>query len=363
MALTLNPIPASYRKMSDDELTSRIRKKKEESGERLVILTHHYQRKEVVALGDYVGDSYALSKIASGLDAEIIAFCGVHFMAEAAEILSKDDQKVYLPNPLAGCPMADMAGITNVMHAWDQLKELLPDMKIIPIAYMNTAADLKAFCGRNDGLICTSSNATGAFNWGLERGEKIFFYPDEHLGKNTANKLGFAEDEVAVWDFRMRRLGGNSPEKIKMAKVIIWKGYCHVHTTFTPEHVHRMREKFPDVKVVVHPECPEEVVKLADADGSTAFIVKYVEGAEPGAVIAIGTEINLVDRLAHENPEKKILELSGNTCAMCVNMYRTTLNDLAWCLENLEEIRPIEVRPEIKEEARLSLSRMLEVPK
>ncbi|MBD3218902.1 MAG: quinolinate synthase NadA [candidate division Zixibacteria bacterium] len=363
MALTFNPIPANYRKMSDDELTERINQKKRELGEKLVILTHHYQRRKIVALGDYKGDSYALSKIAAGLDAEIIAFCGVHFMAEAAEILSSDDQTVYLPNPLAGCPMADMAAIANVMYAWDQLKELVPDSKIIPIAYMNTAADLKAFCGKHDGLVCTSSNAPGAFEWGFERGDKIFFYPDEHLGRNTANKLGIARDQIAVWDFRKRKLGGNSPDKIKNAKVIIWKGYCHVHTTFTPDHVRMMRERFPDVRIVVHPECPEQVVELADANGSTAFIVKYVDEAPSGSTIAIGTEINLVDRMAHEYPDKKVMELSGNTCAMCVNMYRTTLNDLAWCLENLDDIKSIEVRQEIQEDSRKALSRMLDIAK
>jgi quinolinate synthase len=363
MALTFNPIPAAYRKMSDKDLIDRIQSKKKELGKKLVILTHHYQRREIVALGDHKGDSYALSKIAAGLEAEIIAFCGVHFMAEAAEILSTEKQAVYLPNPLAGCPMADMAEITSVMHAWDQLKEVLPDTKIIPIAYMNTAAALKAFCGKNDGLICTSSNAPGAFEWGFERGEKVFFYPDEHLGRNTANKLDIPKDEVIVWDFRKRRLGGNRKEDMEKAKVIIWKGYCHVHTTFTAEHVRNMRKMNPEAQIVVHPECPEEVVNLADANGSTAFIVKFVSEAKPGSTIAIGTEINLIDRLAHENPDKKIIELSGNTCAMCVNMYRTTLNDLIWCLENLDDIKPVEVRPEIKEDAKIALSRMLEVPK
>jgi quinolinate synthase len=362
MALTFNPIPATYRKLSDNELTDRILRRKRELGDELVILTHHYQRKEIVALGDYKGDSYALSKIASNLDAQIIAFCGVHFMAEAAEILSTNDQTVYLPNPLAGCPMADMAQMTNVLYAWDQLKTLLPKTKIIPIAYMNTAADLKAFCGRNNGLICTSSNAVNAFKWGFEQGDKIFFYPDENLGVNTANNFGLKKDEVVVWDFRKKaKLGGNTPNAIKKAKVILWKGYCHVHTTFTTDHVKTMRKIHPDVKIVVHPECPEEIVNLADANGSTAFIVKYVSDQKPDATIAIGTEINLIDRMAHENPDKKILELSGSTCAMCVNMYRTTLNDLAWCLENLEDIKPITIRDQIKADAKIALSRMLEI--
>jgi len=363
MALTFNPIPVSYRKMSDQRLTDRILRMKKKLGKKLVILTHHYQRKEIVALGDYRGDSYALSKIASEQDAEIIAFCGVHFMAEAADILTSEKQAVYLPNPLAGCPMADMAEITNVMHAWRQIKEVLPDTRIIPIAYMNTAADLKAFCGQNNGLICTSSNSTGAFKWGFRRGEKVFFYPDENLGVNTANLFGIPKKEQIIWDFRKRKLGGNTPEDIKKAKVILWKGYCHVHTTFTAKHVKDMRKSYPGIKIVVHPECPEEVYDLADAQGSTAFIVKYVSEQKPGSTIAIGTEVNLVDRLAHENPDKKILELSGQTCAMCVNMYRTTLNDLAWCLENYQDIEPLRVRDEIKSDARIALARMLEIKK
>jgi len=363
MALTFNPIPASYRKMSDEELVKRIRHSKKKLGKKLVILTHHYQRKEIVAMGDYKGDSYALSKIAAGLEADIIAFCGVHFMAEAAEVLSSDKQTVYLPNPLAGCPMADMAEVASVKHAWEQLTEALPDTKIIPIAYMNTVAALKAFCGRNNGLICTSSNAPQAFKWGFEQGEKIFFYPDEHLGRNTSNKYGLSHEEAIVWDFKKRKLGGNSPEDIKKARAILWKGYCHVHTTFTAEHVRNIRNNYPEAKIVVHPECPEEVVNIADANGSTAFIVKFVADQKPGTTIAIGTEINLIDRMVHDHPDKKIIELSGQTCAMCVNMYRTTLNDLAWCLENYPDIKPITVPDEIKADARLALSRMLELSK
>jgi quinolinate synthase len=361
MPLTYNPIPAEYRQASDEDLISKIKSVKQKLGKKLVILTHHYQRKEIVALGDYKGDSYALSKIASGLEAEIIAFCGVHFMAEAAEILSSDEQSVYLPNPLAGCPMADMAEIANVYRAWEQLKQILPDTKIIPIAYMNTAADLKAFCGKNDGLVCTSSNAPAAFKWGFERGEKIFFYPDQHLGRNTCNKLKIPHEQAITWDFRKRNLGGNTPDQLKNARAILWKGYCHVHTTFKPDHVRMMRTRYPDVKIVVHPECPEEVVNLADAQGSTAFIVKYVEQQPAGTNIAIGTELNLIDRLAHEHPDKNILELSGQTCAMCVNMYRTTLNDLAWCLENYPRIKPISVPQDVQIDARRALARMLEI--
>lgn len=361
MAVTFNIIPDEYRLATDADLTERILRRKRELGDRLVLLTHHYQRKEIVGLGDYAGDSYALSKTASQQKAEYIVFCGVHFMAEAADILSQPHQKVYLPNPLAGCPMADMAQIGDVFHAWDSLRQVVPDAKVIPVSYMNSAADLKAFCGRNGGAVCTSSNAVQAFEWAFERGDKVFFFPDEHLGTNTANKHGIPKDQVVVWDFNQRKLGGNSPDDLKRAKVILWKGYCHVHTTFTLEHIKRIRKSIPDVKVVVHPECPEEVVNAADADGSTSFIVKYVKDAPPGSTIAIGTEINLVDRLAQTYPDKNIYELSGNTCAMCVNMYRTTLNDLAWCLENLDTVPAITVPEDIIRDARTALARMLEI--
>jgi quinolinate synthase len=361
MAVTFNVIPDEYRLATDDDLTSRIVAMKERLGDRLVLLTHHYQRREIVQLGDYAGDSYKLSKIASQQSADNIVFCGVHFMAESAEILAQQHQRVFLPNPLAGCPMADMAQIGNVMYAWESLNRTLPETRIIPLSYMNSAADLKAFCGRNDGAICTSSNAVRAFQWAFERGEKVFFFPDEHLGKNTANRLGLSDDDVAIWDFRDRKLGGNSSGDLRRAKAILWKGYCHVHTTFRTEHVKRMRQDHPGIKIVVHPECPEEVVNIADANGSTSFIVKYVDEAPPGSTIAIGTEINLIDRLARTYPEKNIYELSGNTCAMCVNMYRTTLNDLAWCLENIESAKPITVPDDVKREARLALQRMLEI--
>jgi len=361
MAVTFNVIPEEYRIATDQDLTGRIIRKRDELGDKLVLLTHHYQRKEIVALGHHAGDSYALSKIASEQSAENIVFCGVHFMAESAAILSQPHQRVYLPNPLAGCPMADMAQIGNVLYAWDRLATVLPDTKIIPLAYMNSAADLKAFCGRNEGAICTSSNAVKAFEWAFERGEKLFFFPDEHLGTNSSVKLGIPEEEIVVWDFKNRDLGGNGVEDLKRARVILWKGYCHVHTTFRVEHVKKMRADHPDVKIVVHPECPREVVDIADANGSTKFIVEYVDSAPPGSVIAIGTEVNLVDRLAHTYPDKRIFELSGNTCAMCVNMYRTTLNDLAWCLENLDGIPTVNVPEDITRDARVALERMLQI--
>ena len=361
MPVTFNIIPDEYRLATDADLTERILSRKSELGDKLVVLTHHYQRKEIFALGDCAGDSYTLAKTASQHGAEHIVFCGVHFMAESADILTKPHQKVYLPNPLAGCPMADMASIGDVLYAWDSLTGALPDAKIIPISYVNSTADLKAFVGKNGGTTCTSSNAVRAFDWGFNQGDKIFFFPDEHLGTNTSNKHGIPKDQIAIWDFANPKLGGNSIDDLRRARAILWKGYCHVHTTFRTEHVEQTRKLYPGVKIVVHPECPEAVVNAADSNGSTSFIVEYVTKAPPGSVIAIGTEINLIDRLAHTFPDKQIYELSGNTCAMCVNMYRTTLNDLAWCLENLESVPTIEVPKEIARDARIALERMLEI--
>ena len=352
--------PDNYRAMPDDELRRRIKAKKAEYGKNLVILTHHYQRIGVVEFGDYQGDSYALCKIGAELEAEYIVFCGVHFMAESAVILARPDQKVYLPNPLAGCPMADMAAIDSVFAAWDELQHHLPGSKIIPISYMNSAADLKAFCGKNDGVICTSSNAHKAFDWAFGRGERIFFFPDEHLGRNTANKYGIPKDEMFVWDFNANP-AKRDVEALKRAKVILWKGYCHVHSVFQPHHIEQMRSDYPGIKIVVHPECTEQLVAMADSVGSTSHIVKYVAEQPAGSVIAVGTELNLVDRLSHMHPDKKILELAGNTCAMCVNMYRTTLNDLAYTLDNLATIKPMSVYDDVKIHARIALERMLAI--
>jgi len=350
-----------YREATKDDLKGRIAAARKELGERMLILTHHYQRMEVVEFGDFVGDSYGLSKLASERDAaEYIIFCGVHFMAEAADILSKDEQRVYLPNPLAGCPMADMAEMADVFEAWKYLEEFGGDELIMPIAYMNSAAGLKAFCGEHGGLICTSSNADAAYKWGFERRRKLFFFPDQHLGYNTGIKYGLKPEDLVIWDFAKER-GGLSKEQIERARVILWKGHCHVHTNFKAVHVQEVRRKYPEVKVVVHPECPPEVVEQADGRGSTSFIVKYVAEQPAGSVIAIGTEINLVNRLARQYPDKKIFELSGQYCPVCANMYRTTLNDLAYCIENRDVIKPIVVEKEIKRKALIALERMLEV--
>ncbi len=354
-------LPREYREIRTEDLKSRILAAREKIGKKLLILTHHYQRVEVVELGNHRGDSYGLSQLAADRkDVELIVFCGVHFMAESADVLTEDHQTVYLPNPLAGCPMADMAEMTDVMAAWEYLEQFGGDKHIMPISYMNTAAGLKAFTGRHGGMICTSSNADAAIRWAFDQREKVFFFPDQHLGYNTGKKMGLTPEEMVIWDFS-REDGGLSDDKIEHAKVILWKGHCHVHTNFKLEHVYMMREKYPDLKIVVHPETPSEVVDLADAVGSTAFIVKYCEEAPPGANIAIGTEINLINRMALEHPDKTIFELSGQTCPVCANMYRTTLNDLLYTLENHEDIKPIRVPEPTKSEARLALEKMLEI--
>ncbi len=354
-------LPTEYREAGIDELKERIADARTRLGTRLCILTHHYQRMEIVEFGDHVGDSYGLSKIAAEQkNVEYIVFCGVHFMAEAADILSDPSKKVYLPNPLAGCPMADMAEMSDVLSAWDYLGQFGGVEHITPISYMNTTAGLKAFTGRNGGLICTSSNAAAALKWAFDQREKIFFFPDQHLGRNTALKYGIKPEEIALWDYS-RDDGGLSSEQLEQARIILWKGHCHVHTNFTAGQVAEVRSEHPDVKIVVHPECPNEVVELADASGSTRFIVDYCQNAPSGSTIAIGTEINLINRMAKTYPDKTIFELSGNICPVCANMYRTTLNDLAFTLENLEQIKPIKVVDPTRSEALLALEKMLEI--
>ncbi len=354
-------LPQEYRSAPVEELRQRISDARATLGKKLLILTHHYQRVEVVESGDIIGDSYGLSKIAAEQkDVELIVFCGVHFMAESADILTSSNQMVFLPNPLAGCPMADMAEMADVLEAWEFLKEFGGEKTITPISYMNTAARLKAFTGRHGGLICTSSNADAALHWAFERREKVFFFPDEHLGFNTAMKMGIKPEETVIWDFSRER-GGLTVDQIAKAKVILWKGHCHVHTNFKPEHVDQVRADYPDIKVIVHPECPHEVVEKADASGSTAFIVKYCEEAPSGSTIAIGTEINLINRMARTYPDKTIFELSGQNCPVCANMYRTTLNDLLYTLENYQDLKPISVEEPTRSEALIALERMLEV--
>ena len=354
-------VPEKYRQATDDELRQIVLDAKRSRGSRMIILSHHYQRLEVARLGDVIGDSYELSRTASlTKDAEHIVFCGVHFMAESADILSADSQRVYLPNPLAGCPMADMADIDDVLAAWQDLKEIGIASRTLPLSYMNSAAQLKAFCGREGGLICTSSSAKAAFRYIYDRAEKLFFFPDENLGYNVGRWSGLSDDEIVVWDFRSDG-GGIAPDRLRRAKLILWKGHCHVHTNFKLQHVIDVRRRLPGVKVVVHPECTWDVASRADAVGSTKFIVEYIANQPAGSIIAVGTEINLINRMAHDHPDKTIFELSGSTCPVCANMYRTTLADLAHTVENLDVCDRIVVPEAIKADARVALNRMLEV--
>ena len=334
----------------------RIREIKTDLGDNLVILTHHYQRKEIVEIGDYRGDSFDLSrKAAANENARAIVFCGVHFMAESAEILSQPHQTVQIPDVEAGCWMADMADIYMVERAWEELIDITGENRVVPIVYMNSDAELKAFCGRNGGTVCTSSNAPAAFSWGFDQREKIFFYPDQYLGRNTANQMDIPADEMIVWDPEKPK-GGNAPEDIRRAKVILWEGHCLVHTRFTVEQMENMRNRYPDAKIVVHPECTEEVVAQADAVGSTGFIVNYVKDAPSGATVVIGTETNLIQRMADEYPDKEILELHHS---LCPNMYKINLEKLLHTIQDIGGTNRIAVADDLKQDARLALDRML----
>ncbi|HEY4717200.1 MAG TPA: quinolinate synthase NadA [bacterium] len=350
-------LPDSYRGIREEELIEKIHKRKSLLGKNLVFLAHHYQRAEIVEMSDFRGDSFGLSRIASEQsDAEFILFCGVHFMAESAEILSSQSQTVLHPNPFAGCPLADMARIEDVFNAWNELSAIAGN-NVLPVTYMNSRAELKAFCGKNGGTVCTSTNAAKVFDWAFARKDKLFFFPDEHLGRNTALSKGIRREKIILWDPGLS-FGGNTAESIKGATVILWKGHCHVHTRFLPEHIHAARKKYPGCKIVVHPECKVEVIELADANGSTDFIVRYANSQPPGSTIAIGTEINLISRLAGENTDKKVVELRRS---LCPNMYRITLNHILWTLDNPGKVNVIHVPEQIKNDARTALERMLEI--
>ena len=345
-------------KPRNEDVIQAIRVAKERLGDQMVILAHHYQRPEIVELGDFRGDSFELSRIASEQTAEHIVFCGVHFMAESARILAKPEQRVYHPNLNAGCPMADMADSADVERVFTELWEVLGDLSgLVPMTYMNSNAAVKAFCGRNGGTVCTSSNAEKAFRWAFERGDRVFFVPDEHLGRNTANTLGLDRDRVVLWDWT-RPFGGLDHETIRHAQVYLWKGYCHVHTWYTPQHIAEARERFPGCQVLVHPECREEVVALADGVGSTSFLVKAVEQAPAGSTIVIGTEINLTARLAAEHPDKTVIELSRS---LCPNMFRINARKLHETIENIGEMGEILIPDELIRDARLALDRMLQI--
>ncbi|HEX3656556.1 MAG TPA: quinolinate synthase NadA [Pirellulales bacterium] len=363
-----------YKSLDNATLEARIRQVKAELGSRLLVLGHHYQQDEVIALADLRGDSYQLSRMAAdSTDCRAIAFCGVHFMAETADILANRPQRlderggqrvtVVLPDMAAGCSMADMAMIDQVEACWDELGEVLDTHDITPVTYINSAASLKAFCGRHGGIVCTSSNAAAVLKWSFARTGRVLFFPDQHLGRNTALAMGIAEAAMPVWDPHAEALGGNSREQLLSSKVLLWKGHCSVHQMFRPEHVDQLREKYPDIRVLVHPECTREVVAKADIYGSTGKIIREVEQARPGTRWAIGTELHLVQRLKQEHPEQEVHFLSPVVC-MCATMYRIDLAHLCWSLENLAAGTPvnvIQVDDDTAHWALVALERMLEV--
>ena len=355
-------VPTRYLKLTPEELTEGITFARNEIGNKAVLLGHHYQRDDVIKFADITGDSYQLSKAASEItDAKWIIFCGVHFMAETADILTSPDQNVLLPNMAAGCSMADMATASQVEQSWAALKYVLGTTdNVVPITYMNSAAAIKAHCGKNGGLVCTSSNADKAFDWALERGEKILFLPDQHLGRNTALAKGIPEDTIKVWDPNLP-MGGLEEEEIHKATLLLWKGHCSVHTRFTTEHIDTARKRNPLTTVVVHPECTREVVDSADLSGSTEFILKTVTDAPPGTSWGIGTEVNMVKRLADDNPDKDIFCLDPIVCP-CATMYRIHPAYILWVLEGILAgiaINRIEVEPGHKRDSLIALNRML----
>lgn len=363
-----------YKSLENDSLHQRIQAVRDQLGPRLLILGHHYQQDEVIALSDLRGDSYQLSQMAaSSSDCQYIAFCGVHFMAETADILANRPGKlaerngrrvtVILPDMAAGCSMADMAAIEQVEAAWEDMGEVIDTDDVTPVTYINSAASLKAFCGQHGGIVCTSSNAAAVLDWAFERTSRVLFFPDQHLGRNTALTMGITNDQMPVWNPYEDEFGGNTEDAVKNSKVVLWKGHCSVHQMFQSAHVHQFREKYPGVKILVHPECPQEVNDLADVSGSTGKIIKTVEASPPGTKWAIGTELHLVNRLKNEHPEQEIHFLSPVVC-MCATMYRIDLAHLCWSLENLAAGTPvntIEVDEETSRWSLVALERMLQV--
>lgn len=354
----------NYALLGDDECAQRIIMAKQKLGNRCVILGHHYQRDEVFRYADFTGDSLKLSREAAQSNAEYIVFCGVHFMAEVADILSRADQKAFLPDLAAGCSMADMANLNDVERCWTELAQLFdPDEMVTPVTYINSAADLKGFCGRHNGIVCTSSNAGRILDWSFARREKILFFPDQHLGRNTGFRQGIPLDEMVTWDFT-RPMGGLDEEQLRKARMILWKGHCSVHQMFKADHIDRYLEKFPDTHVIVHPECSLEVCQKAEFVGSTEFILKTIREAKPDTRWLVGTELNLVNRLANEvrHEGKEVHFLSPMVC-MCSTMFRTDPQHLLWMLENLVEgnlVNQIKVPDSMAQQARLALNRMLE---
>nr|BBH91953.1 quinolinate synthase A [Thermogemmatispora argillosa] len=356
-------IPRRYAEMDGAELDRRISQAKAALGRRLLILGHHYQRDEIIKYADLRGDSFKLAQQAAARpEADYIVFCGVHFMAESADILSAPHQIVILPNPTAGCSMADMANIAEVEECWETLNDVLGDeADLVPVTYINSAASLKAFCGERGGIVCTSSNARKVMEWAFSRGRRLLFFPDEHLGRNTGLAYGIPEEEMIVWNPKNPQETLDDEERLRRARLILWKGYCSTHMRFTVEQIAKARAEYPDITVIVHPECRREVVAAADLYGSTEYIIQQIERAPAGSKWAVGTEINLVHRLAQEHPDKLIFCLDPIVCP-CSTMYRIHPAYLAWVLEALVEgqvVNQVKVAPEIAHWARVALDRML----
>ncbi len=361
-----SPLPDRYTSAHPDELASRIASAKAALGSRLLILGHHYQRDEVMRWADARGDSFGLSRLAAGTqEAQYVVFCGVHFMAESADVLTGPDQIVILPDLNAGCSMADMADLASVEEAWEELASVADVDAVVPITYMNSAANLKAFVGRHGGAVCTSSNARAILTWALaQHGDatKVLFFPDQHLGRNTAYQLGFGPPDMAVWDPR-RDLGGLDERSVKETRFLLWKGHCSVHQRFRPEHVADFRARHPAGRVLVHPECAHEVVELANEVGSTDYLIRAVSLAPPGSVLGVATEIHLVARLADEHPDKTVVSLDPLVCP-CSTMFRIDAAHLCWVLEELvagRVVNQITVGSDVAEWARVALQRMLDI--
>ena len=359
-------IPRAYWDLDGAALVARIRAAREKLGTRAIVLGHHYQREDIIQFADIKGDSFKLAQYAAQHpESEFIVFCGVHFMAESADILSAPHQKVILPNMAAGCSMADMADEEDVAAAWEELTEAGIAQDTLPITYINSAAALKAFVGRLGGAVCTSTNAPKVLEWAYAQKRRVFFFPDQHLGRNTGARLGIPLDEMVLWDYRLPygSLGGATLEQLQRSRAILWQGHCSVHQRFTVSQIQAARERFPGAKVIVHPECRYDVVQAADYNGSTEFIAKTVAAGEPGSIWAIGTEINLVSRLAKENPDKTVFCLDPVVCP-CSTMYRVHPAYLAWAMESLVEgrvVNQVKVPEETARWARIALQRMLEI--
>jgi quinolinate synthase len=360
--VTAQACPLPPQPETDPELWERAWEARGTLGSRAVILGHHYQRHDVIAFADVTGDSFLLARRgAAATEADLVVFCGVYFMAEAADVLRAPHQTVVLPDLGAGCHLAECADIFTVRDAWQQMTEALPGRRVIPLTYMNSGADLKAFVGEHGGAVCTSGNAEKAFRWAFSEGDAVFFFPDEHLGRNTACRLGMAPGEPLVWNPRIAELGGLPEAALAQAPVILWKGFCNVHTGFTVRQIEQARAEDPDVRVIVHPECPRPVVEAADEDGSTEYIIRRCAELPAGASAVIGTDWNLVDRLRLRHPDKRIRCLKEDICP-CVTMNRIDLPKLTWCLETLaagELVNVISVDEEMRRQAKLALDRML----